>query len=377
MKRSRSRRTAAAAIAVLVGVAVGGAAIAAEAPKLAPLPDPPKVDEAKAKLGYLLFFDSRLAGDTGNSCATCHDPAKGWGDGKALSTGYTGVEHFRNAPGLFNVAFRKALTWDARLDGTDLPTLARDMITEAHTMNADTRLVQERLKQVPEYAEMFKTSFSGDPYGGSIYTAVGEFLKTIRTVDAPLDKYLRGDQAALSSQQLAGKAVFEGKGGCIACHNGPMLSDGKTHALGVPENPAVTAEPLRHITMARHFAALGTPNYMNLREDVGAFAVTKDPADRKKFNTPSLWDVGQTAPYMHNGMFQTLGDVVDFYDRGGSKGNTEVKPLGLTSEEKQALVAFLQAMTGDKPAVTPPAKLPDYQVGALGESKPQPQGKQP
>lgn len=364
-------------MAVLAALAIGVPTGAAEAPKLAPLPAPPKVNEASAKLGYLLFFDSRLAGDTGNSCATCHDPVKGWGDGKPLSTGYTGVEYFRNSPGLFNVAFRKTLMWDARLDGSDLPTLVRDMITEAHTMNADTRLVQERLKQVPEYADMFKASFGGDPYGGSIYTAVSEFLKTIRTVNAPLDKYLRGDQGALSPQQLAGKAVFEGKGGCIACHNGPMLSDGKTHALGVPENPAVTAEPLRHITMLRHFATLGTPDYMNLREDVGAFAVTKDAADRGKFNTPSLWDVGQTGPYMHNGMFKTLAEVVDFYDRGGGKGNDELKPLGLSAEEKQALIAFLQTMTGDKPTVRPPAELPDYQIRELGEAKPQSQGNHP
>lgn len=377
MKRLKGRAATAAAMAMLAAFAIGMPSAVAEAPKLAPLPDPPKVNEASAKLGYLLFFDSRLAGDTGNSCATCHDPAKGWGDAKPLSTGYTGVEYFRNSPGLFNVAFRKTLTWDARLDASDLATLSRDMITEAHTMNADTRLVQERLKQVPEYAEMFKTSFGSDPYGGSIYSALGEFLRTIRTANAPLDEYLRGDQGALSPQQLAGKAIFEGKGGCIACHSGSMLSDGRMHALGVPENPAVTAEPARHITMLRHFATLGTPGYMNLREDVGVFAVTKDQADRGKFNTPSLWDVGQTAPYMHNGVFQTLAEVVDFYDRGGGKGNRELKPLSLNAEEKQALIAFLQAMTGDKSAVSPPAKLPDYQVRELGEIKLESQGKQP
>lgn len=377
MKRWREHRRTTAAIVALAAFTIGASVAAGEPPKLAPLPDPPKVNEATAKLGHLLFFDSRLAGDTGNSCATCHDPAKSWSDAKPLSTGYTGVEYFRNAPGLFNVAFRRTLTWDARLDGSDLPTLVRDMITEAHTMNADTRLVQERLKQVPEYADLFKACFGADPYGGGIYTAVGEFLKTIRTTNASLDEYLRGDQGALSPQQLAGKAVFEGRGGCIACHNGPMLSDGRTHALGVPENPAITAEPARHITMLRHFAALGTPGYMNLREDVGAFAVTKNPADRSKFNTPSLWDVAQTAPYMHNGMFKTLAEVVDFYDRGGGDGNAELKPLGLSAEEKEALIAFLEAMTGDKPTITPPAKLPDYKVRKLGEVKAQLQGKQP
>jgi len=368
MGRSQGWRRALVTIAALfTGLAFCSSAVA-ETEQLAPFPSPPKVDEAKVRLGYLLFFDPRLSGDTANSCATCHDPAKGWGDGKPLSAGYTGVEYFRNAPALFNVAFRKYLTWDARLDGADLATAARDMITEAHTMNADTRLVQERLKQVPEYAGMFKGSFGGEPYGGTIYASIGEFLKTIRTVNAPLDEYLRGDERALTPLALAGKAVFEGKAGCISCHYGPMLSDGKTHALGVPENPAIAAEPLRHIAMLRHFATLGAPNYMNMREDVGAFAVTKGKADWRKFATPSLWDVGRTAPYMHNGVFESLSEIVDFYDRGGGKGNVELKPLGLTLEEKQALVAFLEAMTGDKPSVAPPAKLPDYQVCEPGKN---------
>lgn len=367
MMRSRDRLKAAATMTVLAVIATGATAIAAETPKLAPLPDPPKVDEAKVKLGYMLFFDARLSGDTNNACSTCHDPATGWGDGKPLSAGYTGVEYFRNAPGLFNVAVRKYLMWDARLDGSDLGTLVRDMITEAHTMNMDTRLAQERFKQVPEYAEMTKASFKGDPYGGNIYGSIAEYLKTIRTVDAPLDKYLRGDQAALTDEQVKGKELFEGKANCVSCHFGPTLSDGKQHALGVPENPDVNASADRQITMLRHFATMGTPNFMNLREDVGKYVVSKDKADWGKFNTPSLWDVGQTAPYMHNGMFQTLARVVDFYDQGGGKGNKALKPLNLTVEEKKALVAFLDGMTGAKPNVAVP-KLPDYQLRELGKN---------
>jgi cytochrome c peroxidase len=334
------------------------------------LPDPPKTDEGKAKLGLYLFFDSRLAGDTANSCATCHDPAKGWGDGKALSAGYTGVEYFRNAPALFNVAFRKRLTWDARLDGSDLGTLVRDMITEAHTMNADTRIVQERLKQVPEYAAMFKASFGSDPYGGSIYGAIAEYLKTIRTADAPFDRFFRGDQRALTDQQRAGLEIFQGRGGCIACHNGPMLSDAKVHALGVPEHPDMARDAERQITMLRHFASMGVPNFMNRRVDVGAYVVSKDEKDLGKFLTPSLWDVGQTAPYMHNGVFPSLAEVVEFYDQGGGVSPNKdplLKRLGLSADEKAALTAFLESLTGAKPNVTTP-KLPDYGVRELGKN---------
>lgn len=334
----------------------------------APLPDPPKIDAKRAELGKMLFFDSRLSGDTASACSTCHDPTKGWGDGKPLSAGYTSVEYFRNAPSLFNSFARRRLTWDARLDGSDPATLVRDMVTEAHTMNADTRIVQERLKQVPQYYDAFKAAFGGDPYGGSIYGAVAEFLKTIRTTNAPFDKFLRGDPAALTKQQKLGMDLFAGKAGCSACHNGALLSDSKPHATGVPEHPDMATNAARQITMLRHYATFGVPNFMNLRADVGYYVVTKDDSDIGKFLTPSLWDVGQTAPYMHNGVFGTLEAVVEFYDRGGGGSpnkSATLKPLNLAAEEKQALVSFLQSLTGDRPTVTQPS-LPDYGMRVLG-----------
>ena len=334
----------------------------------APLPDPPKIDEKRAQLGKILFFDSRLSGDTANACSTCHDPGKGWGDGKPLSAGYTSVEYFRNAPSLFNSSARKRLTWDARLDGADAGTLVRDMVTEAHTMNADTRIVQERLKQVPQYYDEFKASFGADPYGGMIYGAIAEFLKTIRTTGAPFDKFLRGDATALTEQQKLGMELFSGKAGCGTCHNGALLSDSRPYATGVPDHPDMAKNAARQITMLRHYATFGVPNFMNLRTDVGHYAVTKDEADVGKFLTPSLWDVGQTAPYMHNGVFATLEEVVEFYDHGGGPSPNKpatLKPLNLTAEEKQALVAFLRSLTGDRPDPTPP-KLPDYGMRAIG-----------
>jgi cytochrome c peroxidase len=344
---------------------------AADQAPFTPLPGPMKVNEARARLGAVLFFDNRLSGDTGNSCATCHNPAKGWSDGQPLSAGYTGVDYFRRSPSLFDVAYRRYLMWDARLDGADLDTAVRDMITDAHTMNADTRLVQERLKQVPEYVKMFEDAFGpGDPYGGKIYGAVAEFLKTIRTQNAPFDKYLRGDKKALTEQQLDGMKLFAGSANCIACHYGPTLSDGKVHALGVPDNPELATNAGREISMLRFYAVMGTPNYMNLRTDVGNYVVTKDNMDIGKFLTPSLWDVGQRGPYMHSGVFRTLDEVVDFYDRGGGDGLNKdalLKPLRLTASEKKALVAFLQSLTGDGPKVEAP-KTFDYQIRELGKN---------
>lgn len=367
----------AAVVVVLQSIAMAGFALPAvaqsnvEAPAVfAPLPDPSEVKEARARLGGMLFFDNRLSGDTAQSCASCHDPKKGWGTGEPMSQGYSSILYFRNAPSLFNAANRNFYMWDGRLDGSDQGTVVRDMLTEAHTMNMDSRLAQERLKQVPEYAALFDEAFGGDPYGGKIYGAIGEFLKTIRTVNAPFDRYLRGEAAALEADAKRGMELFAGKAGCAQCHSGAMLSDGGLHATGVPDNADLQATADRQISLLRHFATMGTPNYMNLRSDVGHYVVTKDEADIGKFVTPSLWDVGQTAPYMHSGVFATLADVVDFYDAGGGEGpnkSERIKPLGLSDEEKADLMAFLDSLTGDAPDVTVP-DLPEYQIRELGKN---------
>lgn len=328
----------------------------------APLPDAANVNPEKAELGRYLFFDPRLSGDVGKSCASCHAPGSGWGDGLAMSEGYTGTRHFRNAPSLFNVAFKPLLMWDGRLDGADPGTAVRDMMTEAHSMNMDSRMAQERLKQIPDYAAMFEAAFGAEPYGGRIYGAIAEYLRTIRTRNAPFDRYLRGDKTALSPEQLRGKDLFAGKAGCIRCHTGPLLTDGNRHASGMPDHPELQTEPLRQINMLRHFAVLGTPGYMNLRRDVGAYAISKDEADRHAFLTPSLWDLGQTAPYMHSGAFASLEQVVEFYDTGGGADQrADLSPLGLTAAEKADLIAFLHSLTGDAPDATTP-ELPRYRV---------------
>jgi len=134
----------------------------------------------------------------------------------------------------------------------------------------------------------------------------------------------------------------------------------------VPENPAVTAEPLRHITMLRHYSTSGMPNYMNAVEDVGSFAITKDERDRGKFATPSLRDLKYTAPYMHNGVFRTLAEVVDFYDRGGGPGAV-LKPLALSAVEKKQMLAFLEALSGDPVTVEAP-KSPPYKPRSFGKN---------
>lgn len=337
-----------------------------KAPELLPMPAVKPGNAAMIELGKYFFFDSRLSGDWGVSCASCHNPEKGWGDGQALSAGYPSMEYFRNSPTVLNAKYRQRFMWDGRLDGSDAGTLVRDMITETHTMNMDSRLMQERLQQVPEYDALWKKWRKDDINGMRVFNVIGEFIRSLETSNAPFDKFVAGDATAISAEAKAGYELFKGKAGCVACHNGPIGSDGNLHNTGVPEHPDVLKNPLRTITMLRHYATSGVPNYMNLRTDVGSYAITKKTPDIGKFQTAQLRDLKYTAPYMHNGMLATLDEVVAFYNQGGGKGST-LKPLNLTAPEQKSLVAFLLTLSGDPVMVKDPGQ-PDMQLRTFGKN---------
>ncbi|MBA3033423.1 MAG: photosynthetic protein synthase I [Gammaproteobacteria bacterium] len=354
--------------AVVLGLVIGmtGALAQSKAPELQAMPETKPGNAAMIELGRHFYFDNRISGDWGVSCASCHDPEKGWADGQALSAGYPSMEYFRNAPTVINARHRIRFMWDGRLDGADAGTLVRDMITETHTMNMDSRLMQERLKQVPEYNALWKKWRNDDINGMRVFNVIGEFIRSLETTNAPFDKFVKGDAAAISAEAKAGYEVFKGKANCVSCHNGPIGSDGKLYKTGVPEHPDVLKNPLRTITMLRHYATSGMPNYMNARTDVGSYAITKDKRDIGKFQTAQLRDLKYTAPYMHNGMFATLDQVVDFYDKGGGEGAV-LQPLNLTATEKKALVAFLLTLSGDKVTMKVPDQ-PDMQPRVYGKN---------
>ena len=303
-----------------------------------------KVNAKKAALGKRLFYDKRLSGDVALSCATCHNPEKGFADGLALSKAYPGSNGFRNTPTLINAVHKPSWNHDGRL-GTNLNDVTREMLTETYLMNMDMRIMQERVKQDPVYVKMFKEAGMGEPSNGGVRNAIPEYLKTLTSRGAPFDTGKMSDAAQ------SGFDLFKGKAGCANCHNGPLFSDGKPHNLGVPENPAIWSDPLRHVTFVTYAMFLGVENYMNVRRDPGANVRThkSDGSDVGKFMTPSLRELKRTAPYMHNGMLKTLGDVVTFYNRGGGNDANKdpaLKPLGLSRLEQNELVAFLEALTG-------------------------------
>ncbi len=355
------------ASAAIVVLWFGSLPLATLAQELKPLPpNDEKPSSELADLGKLLFFDPRLSGDATISCATCHDPGKAFTDGMPLSTGYPGSRYFRNTPTLLGAAGQDFFYWDARLSGDDLPSLVRDHIAEAHFMQADGRLVIERLRQVPEYEKMFREVAGGEPSYGKILNAIAAFVASLGSREAPLDRYLRGDQTAMPEAAVRGLELFRSKADCTGCHYGERLSDGKLHNTGVPENPQIFSDPLRHITFRRFMRTIGVGQCATLRKDIGHRCVTKDAQDDGKFRTPSLREVSRTAPYMHNGAFSTLSEVVAFYNDGGGSDSDDLQPLELSSEEQADLVEFLKQLTGE-PLVLKPPELPAYQLRTLGE----------
>ena len=241
-----------------------------------------KVNKAKAELGKRLFFDKRLSGDAAISCASCHQPDFGYGHPDALSPGYPGNDHFRNSPTLINTAHKKSWMHDGRI-GTNLNDVTREMITEDYIMNMDMRIMQERLKQDPVYVEMFKAAGLGEPSNGGARKAIPEYLNTLTSRGAPFDT------GKMSESASRGARLFRGKANCFQCHNGPLLSDGKAHNTGVPENLDIFREPLRHQAFIAYNMFLGTPNYMNLKRDLGAAVQNRlsDGSNWGTFMTPT------------------------------------------------------------------------------------------
>lgn len=334
-------------------------------------PSPVKgVTDEQIVLGKYLFFDRRLSASNALSCASCHQPDKAFSDGLPVSIGYPGTALFRNTPTLMNVSRHKTVYWDGRLSAADLATVVRDHLTEPFFMAADGRLLIERVKQVPEYVELFKAAYKGEPDFGTILKALAAYVGSLDSPSTTFDLFATGDEKALPAVAVAGKKLFEGKAGCATCHPAPLFTDQKFHDLGLRTDPKMFDDHERFATFRRFFRGLGTPNYRNLTEDAGRYVVKFNDGDRGRFRTPSLREASRTAPYMHDGRFQTLEDVIDFYDRGGGDGQRAgLNPLKLTADEKRQLVAFVNSLSSDPVNVLVP-ELPDYALLPLGKDEP-------
>ncbi len=336
-----------------------------------PVPADNKQTPEKIELGKKLFFDPRLGGDASISCASCHEPESGWGWADALSRGYPGTVHWRNSQTVVNSAYYGKLFWagSAKSLEAQAPSAAKGGVAG----NGENDIMEARLALIPEYRESFREVF-GDSYPtiGNAWKAIASFERTLVQTDTPLDKYLEGDKSALSEEQVRGMDLFNGKAGCIQCHNGPLASDQKYYNIGVPPSERWEEDGLAQVTFRFELYAKGSTEemYRTTKADPGLYFRGKNKWDKGKFRTPSLRYTAYTAPYMHNGAFYTMEEVVDFYNAGGvaEDGRTTgfpetksklIKPLGLTDEEKEDLIAFIEAFSGDEIAMEKPI-LPEY-----------------
>lgn len=278
-------------------------------------PDGAPPEDAEIRLGKTLFFDTRLSGNGQMSCATCHNPQFGFSDGQRVSLGANGNKLRRNTPHLYNLAWGTIFFWDGRAktleDQALMPVASHD------EMNMPLDKLIGKLKTVKFYQDNFQKVY---PDAGltekTLASAIASFERTIVSRNSPFDMYLQGDKQAISPAAVRGIKLFQGKANCIACHQGPNLTDDSFHNIG--------------ITGA----------------DQGRAEILKNPYFSGAFKTPGLRNVALTAPYMHDGSVDTLKDVIRFYNLGGNKGaDPLIKPLHLTEEEMDDLVAFLNSLT--------------------------------
>jgi len=271
-----------------------------------PVPEGNPLTREKIALGRKLFFDKRLSRDGTVACATCHDPARAFSDGRPVPTGMNAIRGARNAPALINRGYGRHFFWDGRA-----PTLELQVVQPIRNPT-ELGLTDEEVER--------RTGRTV----AEVTAALASYVRTIRSGDSRFDRYTAGERNALTPLEKSGLDVFRGRGGCATCHLGPSLTDEQFHNTGV----------------AWHDGRLLDP---------GRFNVTGAPRDRGAFKTPTLREVARTAPYMHDGSLATLEAVVDFYSEGGRANpflDPEMRPRDFTIEEKRALVAFLRALTG-------------------------------
>lgn len=342
---------------------------------LAPLGAPPSpldnpTTPEKVELGKLLFFDDRLSGNGAMPCVACHLPEAGWDFPEKISLGYPGTTHWRNSQTIINSAYYGKLFWAG--SSKSLEGQARSAARGGVAGNGEDDGLEAKLAFVPEYRKRFKSVF-GDTWPNirNAYMAIAAFERTLVQTDTPFDNYMRGDDSALSASQKNGLALFTGKAGCVQCHSGALLSNQKYYNLGVPPYDGWETDAVAQITFRFELYSKGVTEdkYRKYKDDPGLYFRTKQTADLGKFRVPSLRYTKYTAPYMHNGMIETLTDVVDFYDAGGGENEFSasksplIKPLGLSTEEKSDLVAFLESLSGERitmeaPDLPPSAPLP-------------------
>ena len=286
-----------------------------------PFPSDNVTTPEKIALGRRLFYDRRLSLDSSISCGSCHVQARGFSDSNRLSIGVDGRIGRRNAPSLANSGYARALNWEGGVPSLEQQAIVPITHPDEMAMNSDTLVA--RIVATPLYHTLFSAAWGDDNVTfARITKSLGAFQRSLVSGSSRFDRMRRGEKGLLNAQELRGRDLFFGEtGDCFHCHGSFNFNDNDFHNNGL----AAT-------------------------EDIGRFDVTQSRFDDGAFRTPTLRNVAVTAPYMHDGRFGTLRDVVSFYNRGGDghpNSDPLVRPLGMNEEEIDALVAFLGTLTDD------------------------------
>jgi cytochrome c peroxidase len=294
-----------------------------------PAPTDNQPNSARIELGRALFFDPRLSAKGVMSCATCHNPALGWTDGRPTAVGHDMKILGRATPTIVNAAFNPLQMWDGRK--VSLEAQALGPFESQDEQNLALADLESRVRAIPGYVAMFERAYPGEAVTReTIAKAIASFERTVVSEGAAFDRWRAGDQNAMSASAKRGFDLFNGKANCALCHQGFNFTDNGFHNIGLK----ATGEA-----------------------DLGRFAHRPIKSLKGAFKTPTLRDIALTAPYMHNGAYSRLDEVVDHYARGGDvKDNLSpnMKPLDLSADEKRDLVEFMRALTSAPQVVTVP-----------------------
>ena len=304
-------------------------------PASIPFPKNNPYTDAKAELGHALFFDPRLSGPNTISCASCHNPALGWKDGLGLGVGHDAKKLGRATPTVLNLAWADLLMWDGRKDG--LEDQATGPIESEGEMSQPVPALLEKLAEIPGYRKMFREAFGKDEITKEkLSQALATFERTLVSNKAPFDRWIEGDEKAISESAKRGFATFNGKGNCAACHSGWRFTDDGFHDIGLKS------------------------------EDIGRGAhVPGEPSLKHAFKTPTLRNIDQRAPYMHDGSSANLREVIVHYDTGFVQRpslSPEMRRLNLTEGEVSDLVEFMHALTSRDDKISIPVLPTKEQV---------------
>jgi cytochrome c peroxidase len=322
-----------------------------------------KYSVLKAKLGELLFFDPLLSGNNKRACASCHKPDMAFTDGKEKSVGFEFEEVLsRNSPTVINAGFQKKLFWDQRAGS--LEDQLDSVVNNSHELNGSFTQLVEKLVASPEYVSLFNKAFPETIKKGirreDIKNAIGVYERTVTGLNSRFDQYMQGDATKLSPEEVKGFNLYMGKARCGTCHFAPLFNGAVPPFYEITDHKSLGV-PIRD-TMEKY----------RIDPDEGMITTTGNAFTRFSFKTPTVRNSALTAPYMHNGVYKTLEQVVNFYDHAaGEKLRKDMRQgmkdlpfftiipleLKLTDPEKKALVAFIKALD-DTSASHTPKRLP-------------------